>query len=96
MPYCWVPPYVIARGNAYNEYHSQVFPTIVRSSAVGVVSSLGAVATILAPNAFTLSIHAGEIITNSVFAVTMLAGAFLVLLLPETLNKPLPTSINDL
>ena len=77
-------------------FHRQVFPTIVRSSAVGIVSSLGAIATVLAPNAFTLSKMGGAIYVDCVFGGTMLVAGLLVFLLPETLNKPLPTSINDL
>ena len=63
---------------------------------MGIVSSLGAIATILAPYILPLSKVGGFVWVNFAFGVTMLLASALVFLLPETLNRPLPTSLNDL
>ncbi|XP_069985725.1 organic cation transporter protein isoform X4 [Penaeus vannamei] len=75
-------------------HSAEIFPTIIRNSAVGIVSVAARVGGIVAP--FILML--GDFIPNMQFTVfglmTFLAGV-LNLKLPETLGQPMPENIAD-
>ncbi|XP_038077015.1 organic cation transporter protein-like [Patiria miniata] len=73
---------------------AEVFPTILRNVGVGSASLFGRVGGIVAPFVVYLTfLHTS--IPLLVFAVTSLVAGLLVLILPETHNKPLPETLED-
>ncbi|XP_042855678.1 solute carrier family 22 member 15-like isoform X2 [Penaeus japonicus] len=75
-------------------HSAEIFPTVIRNSAVGIVSVAARVGGIVAP--FILML--GDYVPNMQFTVfglmTFLAG-ILNLKLPETLGQPMPENITD-
>ncbi|MCE3214941.1 Organic cation/carnitine transporter 4 [Datura stramonium] len=66
-------------------YSMELFPTVVRNAALGCATQASQMGAILAP----LVVVLGGGIPFAVFAVCGIAGGFLVIYLPETLNRPL-------
>ncbi|CAF4851696.1 unnamed protein product [Pieris macdunnoughi] len=78
---------------AYN-YSCELFPTVVRNTALGLGSMFARLSGALTPLITLLESFDAKIpaITFGVFA---LVSGFLCMFLPETMNKPLPESIED-
>uniref|UniRef100_A0A2C9LA79 Major facilitator superfamily (MFS) profile domain-containing protein n=1 Tax=Biomphalaria glabrata TaxID=6526 RepID=A0A2C9LA79_BIOGL len=75
-------------------YAAEVFPTIVRNQAVGASSFFENIGSIAAPN----MVYANNSLNNlplGIFGGMTIVGCGLVLLLPETLDRPLPQTIED-
>ncbi|KAI8789881.1 solute carrier family 22 member 5 [Biomphalaria glabrata] len=75
-------------------YAAEVFPTIVRNQAVGASSFFENIGSIAAPN----MVYANNSLNNlplGLFGGMTIVGCGLVLLLPETLDRPLPQTIED-
>ena len=73
----------------------EIFATSIRNSAMGLVSGMARVGAIMSPFIVML----GETFSNfqfTVFGFLGLTGGILSLRLPETLNKPLPETVNDM
>lgn len=75
-------------------YASEIFPTVVRNIGVGSSSMAARVGTMLAPFVATLA-HTSPILPPIVFGLTPIAGAAMVLLLPETNGTALPETLED-
>ncbi|XP_051816660.1 solute carrier family 22 member 6-A isoform X2 [Acanthochromis polyacanthus] len=75
-------------------YSAEVFPTVIRQNGIGISSMCARTGGVLAPMMFLLkgiSPHAPMVLCG----LCPLLGSALTLLLPETANKPLPDTIED-
>ncbi|XP_071959609.1 solute carrier family 22 member 15-like isoform X2 [Antedon mediterranea] len=72
-------------------YSSELLPTVLRNSGLGVFSAAARVGGIVAPIASTMGFNK----TYSLFGGAALISGFLVLQLPETIGKPLPETIDE-
>ncbi|XP_012733722.2 solute carrier family 22 member 6-A isoform X1 [Fundulus heteroclitus] len=76
-------------------YSAEVFPTVIRQNGIGIGSMCARIGGVLAPMMYLLrniNPHAPMILSG----LCPLLGAGLTLLLPETANKPLPDTIEDI
>ncbi|XP_037837338.1 organic cation transporter protein isoform X2 [Kryptolebias marmoratus] len=75
-------------------YSAEVFPTVIRQNGIGIGSMCARTGGVLAPMMYLLrniSPHAPMVVSG----LCPLLGSALTLLLPETANKPLPDTIED-
>ncbi|XP_013200157.2 solute carrier family 22 member 1-like [Amyelois transitella] len=72
-------------------YGVELFPTTVRSSALGTLSMISRIGQIIAPQINTLSPFAAGL----TFGILAVIGAGLCIPLPETKNKELPSTLED-
>ncbi|KAG8237651.1 hypothetical protein J437_LFUL017560 [Ladona fulva] len=75
-------------------YSGELFPTVVRNSAMGIASMFARIGSMGAPFIATLGIYA-EYYPPLIFGGLSMCGALLFLLLPETIGKQLPDTIED-
>ncbi|BFZ09564.1 hypothetical protein BsWGS_12604 [Bradybaena similaris] len=77
----------------------EVFPTVVRNSAIGLCSVFENVSGMVAPYVADLGILVGgslsKALPTTVFGCVALLAALLSLLLPETLHRAMPDTIED-
>jgi len=76
-------------------YTSELFPTNSRSAAVGLCSTFGRIGGILAPIVADLGRRTGPTVPFIIFAVVNIIVGFICLVLPETNNLPLPSTIQE-
>ncbi|XP_045153128.1 solute carrier family 22 member 8 [Echinops telfairi] len=75
-------------------YTSELYPTVIRQTGLGISNLWTRVGSMMAPMVKTL----GEVqpfIPNVIYGVFALLGGSAALFLPETLNQPLPETIED-
>lgn len=75
-------------------YAGEIFPTVVRNIGLGSSSTFARVGSMIAPFIANLSSDHSWVPPN-IFGASMLVGALLCYMLPETLNCKLPESIED-
>ncbi|XP_072031447.1 solute carrier family 22 member 15-like [Amphiura filiformis] len=73
-------------------YTGELLPTDTRSGALGICSMIGRIGGVVQPKVSS----AGDTFAFTVFGITTLVSCGLYLALPETLNKPLPDSIEEI
>ena len=77
-------------------YTSELYPTTMRSTGVGLSVSLARLGGVWAPQINVLSSTLGSIhVPFIIFSAAALLASFLCIFLPETLNKPLPETLNQ-
>ncbi|XP_048240247.1 organic cation transporter protein-like [Haliotis rufescens] len=80
-------------------YTSELFPTVVRNSVMAVASICSRIGGVISPYIANLALvipgDFGRAVPLIIFGVSMVGAGVLALLLPETLNKNLPESIDD-
>ncbi|KAG7299039.1 hypothetical protein JYU34_017514 [Plutella xylostella] len=77
----------------YN-YSAELFPTVVRNSALGLGSMCARTSGALTP-LITLLDSFNPKIPAIIFGVVAIVSGFLCLVLPETMDKPMPQSLED-
>lgn len=77
----------------YN-YSSELFPTVIRNSAMGLGSMCARLAGALTP-LITLLDSFDPKVPAVIFGIVALVSGFWVLFLPETMNQPMPETIQD-
>ncbi|KAL6262289.1 hypothetical protein P5V15_007383 [Pogonomyrmex californicus] len=77
----------------YN-YTAELFPTVVRNTAIGIGSMCARLSGALTPMIFLLD-SLDPRIPAVLFGLIALVAGFLAFYLPETLNQPMPESIED-
>lgn len=77
----------------YN-YSAELFPTVIRNSALGIGSMCARTAGTLTP-LITLLDSFDPTVPSIIFAIIALISGLLTLFLPETLGSPMPQSIED-
>ncbi|KAH8399147.1 hypothetical protein KR215_002999, partial [Drosophila sulfurigaster] len=78
----------------YN-YSAELFPTVVRNSAMGLGSMSARLSGALTPLITLLGDSFDPKIPAVLFGLVALLSGFWVMFLPETMNKPMPESIED-
>lgn len=76
-------------------YTSELLPTPVRTAVLGMSSMCARVGAIAAPYIASLKDYGGSWIPLVVFGLNALLSGLLFFLLPETLGKPLPDTIEE-
>lgn len=76
-------------------YSGEIFPTVVRSSGIGLCSSIGRVGSMVAPFITSDLGRKSDIIPPLVYGVIAFISFALTFLLPETKNAPVPETLED-
>lgn len=78
---------------------SELFPTVVRNVGMGTCSACARAGSMLSPYiaqlADTVDVHFAKAIPLTVFGAVSIIGGMLSILLPETVNKKLPDTIEE-
>nr|XP_019946246.1 PREDICTED: solute carrier family 22 member 13-like [Paralichthys olivaceus] len=75
-------------------YTAEIFPTVIRQTGIGVSCMFARIGGVLAPIINMLDTH-NSTIPLVIFGISPLLGAVLALALPETANRPLPDTVED-
>ncbi|XP_072030477.1 solute carrier family 22 member 15-like [Amphiura filiformis] len=73
-------------------YTGELLPTEIRSGALGICSMIGGIGGVIQPKVSSM----GDTFAYAIFGITTLGSCGMYLALPETLNKPLPDSIEEI
>ncbi|XP_006875125.1 PREDICTED: solute carrier family 22 member 8 [Chrysochloris asiatica] len=76
-------------------YTSELYPTVIRQTGLGINNLWTRMGSMLAPMVKTLA-EVQPFIPNVIYGVFALVGGSAALFLPETLNHPLPETIEDI
>ncbi|XP_048240250.1 organic cation transporter protein-like [Haliotis rufescens] len=91
--------FVVASFDIIWLYSSELFPTVIRSSALAVANIFARVGGIISPYiaglALVISGDFGRIVPLIIIGTSMIVAGLAALLLPETVNNPLPDNIDD-
>ena len=76
-------------------YSVEIFPTVARNTGIGYASCFARIASISAPQIALLGDYVAPWLPFVVYGAVATLGGLLVLLLPETLRRPLPQTVSD-
>ncbi|XP_046845871.1 organic cation transporter protein-like isoform X2 [Xenia sp. Carnegie-2017] len=76
-------------------YTSELFPTVIRNIGLGAGVFGARIGNILAPQITLLGMYTNDSVILVIFGVTTLISAGLLMMLPETLNKKIPETIEE-
>lgn len=76
-------------------YTSELLPTSCRTAALGISSMCGRVGSIASPYIATLGDSTGPIVPLAIFGVNAFVSGLLILFLPETLGRELPSTVQE-
>uniref|UniRef100_A0A1B0BL47 Major facilitator superfamily (MFS) profile domain-containing protein n=1 Tax=Glossina palpalis gambiensis TaxID=67801 RepID=A0A1B0BL47_9MUSC len=76
-------------------YAGEIFPTVVRTTGVGLCSSVGRIGSMMAPFVTSDLALYSSIIPPLVYGVIAGVGFLLTFLLPETRGRPVPETLED-
>lgn len=85
---------VAASFAAVYNYTAELFPTVVRNTAVGIGSMCARLSSTLTPMIFLLD-SLDPRMPTALFGFVVLTAGYLALYLPETLNQPMPETMED-
>merc|ERR1711860_396457 len=86
---------ITAAFNATILFTTEVFPTNARNTGFGLCTFIAKIGAMIAPFSVTLALKIPWL-PGVIFAVVALVSAFVVLFLPETQNRPLPETVEEL
>lgn len=92
---------LIAKGLAVSSfcgmfiYTSELFPTVCRGASIGICGFWARVGSLSAPFLMILAEYASPILPMSIIGLALLLTGFITLMLPETLNRQLPNTIDE-
>ncbi|XP_046545783.1 organic cation transporter protein-like [Haliotis rubra] len=91
--------FVVASFDIIWLYSSELFPTVIRSSALAAANIFarvgGTISPYIASLALVISGDFGPIVPLIIIGTTMIVAGLAALVLPETLNNPLPDTIEE-
>ncbi|KAM7283373.1 carcinine transporter [Ixodes scapularis] len=76
-------------------YSAELFPTVLRTFAMGIVAMTGSISLIITPHILFLGQLYSIVIPGAIFGGLSAAGGFAVLLLPETMKVHLPQTLTE-
>ncbi|KAI0215704.1 Organic cation transporter protein [Lamellibrachia satsuma] len=76
-------------------YSCELYPTVIRNLGVGMCAFWARVGGVVAPQVLVLGTIWSKSVPLVIFGILSLLGSFTSLLLPETLGKPLPDTIDQ-
>ncbi|KAL1431771.1 hypothetical protein MTO96_013875 [Rhipicephalus appendiculatus] len=76
-------------------YGAELFPTVLRTFAMGIAAMVASVSLIITPHILYLGQIYGVVIPSTIFGVLSVAGGLAILLLPETMNVRLPQTLSE-
>ncbi|CAI9731796.1 organic cation transporter protein-like [Octopus vulgaris] len=99
----WIPLILVVLGKsgisaAFSSIYllsAEIFPTVVRTNGLGVASMTSRIGSMLAPFILHLSYYV-KWLPLSIFGVLSFISGMMILLLPETKDKDLPQTLDDL
>ncbi|XP_036364180.1 solute carrier family 22 member 4 isoform X2 [Octopus sinensis] len=99
----WIPLILVVLGKfgisaAFSSIYllsAEIFPTVVRTNGLGVASMTARIGSMLAPFILHLSYYV-KWLPLSIFGVLSFISGMMILLLPETKDKDLPQTLDDL
>eukprot|EP01104_Vermistella_antarctica_P010801 TRINITY_DN2914_c4_g1_i2.p1 TRINITY_DN2914_c4_g1~~TRINITY_DN2914_c4_g1_i2.p1 ORF type:complete len:528 (-),score=57.09 TRINITY_DN2914_c4_g1_i2:18-1601(-) len=76
-------------------YAAELFPTVIRNTAMGVASQMGHIGAMISPMVLVLG-QVDKTLPLVVWGVASLLAGFFAMVIPETQGRPLPNSVNDM
>lgn len=76
-------------------YSAELFPTVLRTFAMGIAAMTASVSLIITPHILYLGQIYGVVVPSTIFGVLSVAGGLAILLLPETMKVRLPQTLSE-
>lgn len=76
-------------------YGAELFPTVLRTLAMGIAAMTASISLIITPHILYLGQIYGVVVPSTIFGVMSVAGGLAILLLPETMKVHLPQTLSE-